>query len=76
MPSDLEWQVDEIAGHRWDGDKLELLVHWTAGEHIWESVAECAELQALDDYLRLLGVADATHLPRRSRDITGAPPSI
>ena len=71
MPSDLEWQVDEIAGHRWDKDKLELLVHWTAGEHTWESIEECSELQALDDYLQLLDVEDAAHLPRRSRDVTG-----
>ena len=71
MPDDLEWQVDEIVGHRWDDNKLELLVHWTAGEHTWESIEECTELQALDDYLQLLGVEDAAHLPRRSRDTTG-----
>ena len=64
MLTNLEWQVDKIMGHKWDHDKLKLLVHWTVGEHTWESIEECLELQALDDYLQLLGIKDVTHLPQ------------
>lgn len=68
MPDDLEWQVDEIVGHRWQGHAIEFLVHWTVGEHTWEPAHECKDLKALDDYLAVLGVKDLAHLPRRERD--------
>ena len=72
MPDDLEWQVDEIVGHRWDGDQLMLLVHWTVGEHTWEAAHVCDDLKALDDYLGLLGVARPDLLPRRERDASAS----
>ena len=68
MPEDIEWQVEEIVGHRWNSDRLQYLIHWTAGEHTWEPSESCDELQALDDYLALLGVDSPNHLPRRGRD--------
>ncbi|KAL1938571.1 hypothetical protein VTO73DRAFT_11594 [Trametes versicolor] len=64
-PDDGEWMVDEIVGHRWKGRALELLVHWTLGDHTWEPLAHCEDLQALDDYLALMGVEDCRALPRK-----------
>ena len=68
MPLDQEWQVDEIVGHRWEEGELQFLVHWTAGEHTWEAVSVCEELQAMDEYLQLLGISTIAQLPRRTRD--------
>lgn len=64
-PDDGEWMVDEIVGHRWKGRAVEFLVHWTLGDHTWEPLANCEELQALDDYLALMGVEHWRALPRR-----------
>ncbi|RDX44550.1 hypothetical protein OH76DRAFT_1326703, partial [Lentinus brumalis] len=64
MPEDLEWQVEEIVGHKWEGNQLSYLIHWTAGEYTWEPSHECEDLQALDDYLALLGVREPSDLPR------------
>ncbi|OJT01589.1 Transposon Ty3-I Gag-Pol polyprotein [Trametes pubescens] len=65
VPDDGEWMVDEIVGHRWKGRALEFLVHWTLGDHTWEPLGHCKNLQALDDYLALMGVEDCRALPRR-----------
>ncbi|KAL1944124.1 hypothetical protein VTO73DRAFT_3309 [Trametes versicolor] len=64
-PDDGEWMVDEITGHRWKGRAVEFLVHWTLGDHTWEPLAHCEELQALDDYLALMGVDHWRALPCR-----------
>ena len=48
-----EWFVNEILGHRWvNQTDLELQIHWTLGDITWEPLAECKELEALDEYLR------------------------
>ena len=52
---DSEWFVEEILGHRWDGKRLELKVHWSLGDTTWEPYASCKELSALDKYLELQG---------------------
>ncbi|GBE78042.1 hypothetical protein SCP_0109240 [Sparassis crispa] len=49
-----EWLVDEIVGHRWDGNKIEFHVRWTLGDHTWEPYAHCKELAALDKYFTLI----------------------
>ncbi|OJT06580.1 hypothetical protein TRAPUB_2560 [Trametes pubescens] len=55
IPDEQEWLMDEIAGHRWTTKSIEFLVHWSTGEHTWEPLAHCDELQALDEYLALMG---------------------
>ncbi|OJT02273.1 hypothetical protein TRAPUB_7218, partial [Trametes pubescens] len=31
-----EWLVDEIVGHKWNGNKCQFHVRWTLGDHTWE----------------------------------------
>jgi hypothetical protein len=54
---DNEWLVDAILTHRWVGNKVEFLVQWNLGDTTWESYMECKELEALDRYLELQGIA-------------------
>src|SRR6266481_3452066 len=62
-----KWFVDEILAHRWmSPDMLEFQIHWTLGDVMWEPLAECKELEALDEYLELHGVARPRDLPRKS----------
>ena len=35
---------------------MELQIRWTLGDVTWELLAECKELEALDEYLDLRGV--------------------
>lgn len=37
---------------------------WTLGDHTWEPLANCKELQVLDNYLVLMGVEHWRALPR------------
>ena len=61
-----EWFVDEILAHRWVGRAhLEFQVRWTLGDVTWEPLAECKELEALDEYLELRGVRQPRDLPRK-----------
>jgi hypothetical protein len=63
-----EWFVDEILAHRWVSSKdLEFHVKWTLGDVTWESLADCKELTALDDYLELHGVKKPCELLRKAR---------
>jgi hypothetical protein len=55
---DNEWLVDAILTHRWVGNKVEFLVQWNLGDTTWEPYTECKELEALDKYLELQGVAN------------------
>jgi hypothetical protein len=64
-PDDQEWLVEGILAHKWDKDQLSFHVQWNLGDTTWEPYTTCKDLQALDDYLRLLGVDDPFHLPRR-----------
>ena len=76
-PDDREWLVDEIVDHKWDKGLLSFRIHWNMGDFTWESLRECKDLQALDDYLQLLGVCDPVDLPRlrRARPYARATPS-
>ena len=73
-PDDQEWLVEEILAHKWDKNRLSFQVHWNLGDTTWESLDTCKDLQALDAYLELIGVADPSDLPRRItlRNITSA----
>jgi hypothetical protein len=64
-PDDWEWLVDEILTHKWDKDQLMFQLRWNIGETTWEPHETCKDLQALDDYLQLIGVEDPSDLPRR-----------
>jgi len=33
--ADVEWEVDEIMAHQWDGRSLRLLVKWSLGDTTW-----------------------------------------
>ena len=57
VAEELKWFVHEILAHQWTSqDSLEFQVKWTLGDITWEPLAECKELQALDEYLDLCGV--------------------
>lgn len=61
---DTEWLVDEIVNHEWKGKTLRLYVRWSKGDHTWQSLASCSELEALDRYLELHGVTEPEELPK------------
>jgi hypothetical protein len=62
-----EWHVDEIIGHQWNSKGgLELRVQWTLGDVTWEPLQNCNELEALDRYLELHGVATPRQLARKN----------
>ena len=62
-----EWFVDEILAHHWiSPNALELQIHWTLRDVMWEPLAECKELEALDKYLELHGVSQPHDLPCKS----------
>jgi hypothetical protein len=61
-----EWVVEEIVGHRWTRGKLQFLVNWSEGPPTWEPLANCDELQALDEYLVLHGVKTPGELSKRT----------
>ena len=54
-----EWLIKEITSHH-----LELEVRWTLGDTTWEPLASCKDLEALDLYLELWGVAHPCDLPK------------
>ena len=60
-----EWLVKEITSHWWPNLKeLKLEVRWTLGDTTWEPLAACKDLEALDLYLELQGVAHTHDLPK------------
>jgi len=65
-----EWAVDKILSHF--GSKLDSLfeIKWKVGDTTWLPYSEIAHLQALSDYLELLGVDNISKLPLG----TGKPP--
>jgi hypothetical protein len=63
-PSTVEWLVDEIIGHHWDGRKILFHIKWNLGDTTTEPYTTCKDLVALDRYLELQGVDDWRRLPR------------
>lgn len=72
-PDNQEWLVNMIAAYKWDKGRLSLQVHWNMGNTTWELYKACKDLQALDDYLHLIGIQDPHDLPCRSHLCRGAP---
>lgn len=64
---DTEWLVDDIIGHRWTAGKLQFHVKWNLGDTTWEPYSECKDLEAVDNYLDLMGVTSWRSLPRVPR---------
>lgn len=64
-PDDQEWLVDEIVAHKWDNKKLSFHVRWNLGDTTWEPHKNCKDLQALDEYLQLMGVENPEKLPHK-----------
>lgn len=62
-PIDVEWLVDEITNHHWDGRKLVFHIKWNLGDTTIEPYNTCKDLTALDRYLELQGVSDWRKLP-------------
>ena len=65
-PDDQDWLVDEIISHKWENNALMFQVKWNLGDTTWEPHKACNDLQALDNYLELLGVKHIGDLPRKS----------
>lgn len=65
-PDDQEWLVDKILAHQWDRAQLSFQVCWNQGDTTWETLETCKDLQVLDEYLQLIGVAQPSDLPRRT----------
>ena len=60
-----EWLIKEITSHHWSNLKeLELEVRWMLGDTTWEPIASCKDLEALDLYLELRGIAHSHNLPK------------
>ena len=60
-----EWLVEEITSHQWLNSKeLKLKVRWMLGDTTWEPLVACKDLEALDLYLELQGVAHPRDLPK------------
>jgi hypothetical protein len=68
-PDDQEWLVEEILAHKWDRNTLVFQVHWNLGDTTWESLETCNDLQALQEYLQLIGVAEPWLLPQKSNTL-------
>jgi hypothetical protein len=64
-PDDQEWLVDEIIAHKWEKDTLMFQVQWNLGDTTWEPHQCCKELQALKNYLHLIGMEHPLNLPCR-----------
>jgi hypothetical protein len=64
--ANVEWEVDEILAHQWDGRSLRFLVKWNLGDTTWEPLRSCNKLRALDEYLALRGVNTPSKLPKHA----------
>jgi hypothetical protein len=58
---DQEWVVDTIEDHKW-GLRLMFKIRWALGDKTWEPLHVVSELEALDRYLELEGVAKPADL--------------
>jgi hypothetical protein len=65
-PDHQEWLVDEILAHKWDNSDIYFQIRWNLGDTTWEPFEVCKDLQALDEYIRLIGVDHWQALPRRN----------
>lgn len=63
----MEWLVDEIIGHEWQGNKCCFHVRWTLGDHTWEPYDNCKDLAALNGYCQLMGIDNWQLLPKKPK---------
>ena len=66
-----EWAVERIRSHSGSGTDALFEIEWKSGDITWLPYYQITHLQALTDYLDLLGLTQITQLPRG----TGRPPS-
>ena len=60
---DNEWAVDRILSHSGSGADATFEIKWKAGDITWLPYYQVTHLQALTDYMDLLGVAKISKLP-------------
>jgi hypothetical protein len=70
-PVDDEWAVDHIRSHAGDKSSAVFEILWKSGDITWLPYYQITHLQALTDYLELLGVSQISQLPKGS----GQPPT-
>jgi hypothetical protein len=66
---ELESSVRDIVAHRWEGrnnDRLKFYTRFDDGDCEWRDWADCEELAALDDYLKLRNVSSPLELPKET----------
>jgi hypothetical protein len=61
--SEDEWAVEMIRSHAGSGENSVFEILWKSGDITWMPLYQIRHLRALDLYLELLGVADASNLP-------------
>lgn len=64
-----EWTINKIRSHSGAGEDAFVEVEWKAGDIIWLPYADISHLDALAEYLELIGVTNINNLP----DCLGAP---
>ena len=60
-----EWSVAQIVDHHGAGSDALFKVEYTAGDHVWLPYHEVSRLEAVGQYLEVLGVLSIKHLPRK-----------
>ena len=64
---DEEWAVDRIRSHHGSRTDASFEIVWKSGDVTWLPYYQITHLQALTDYLELLGVKKIAKLPQGSR---------
>lgn len=63
-PSNDDWLVEEVTGHRGKGKSLEFNVRWNMGDDTWEPLAKVQGCGELELYLETQGVRKVSQLPK------------
>lgn len=71
-----EWQVNSILSHRGTGKNAEFQVEWKTGDVTWLSYDQVSHLDALGEYLDLLGLANITGLMPRDKESSRDDPRL
>jgi hypothetical protein len=61
---DREWAVERIRSHNGSGNEAIFEIEWKSGDITWLPYYQVHHLQALDNYLEILGVQDISRLPK------------
>ncbi len=69
-----EWAVDKIVGHTSRGLHSEFEIKWQSGDITWLPYDKVSHLEALNEYIHLLGASSISSLPEgKSKPPTGYP---